>query len=133
MARLRESRNRCPHCLGQPAYRTESRERLPYLSMTLRLGKKQFATSTPLIFPARSHAKLKQLANVFVAEAGQKFGGAALFFLPWFQLFISCGISAIGEYSDHMPSSTRIPLTAQNSGQVLTVVRYCRPLMSPIE
>src|ERR1700757_2372175 len=76
------------------------------------IGQKHVATSTPLIFPARSHAKLKQLANVFVKEAGQKFGGAALFFLPWFQLFISCGISAIGEYSDHMPSfPTFRPLT----------------------
>src|SRR5262249_19941803 len=36
------------------------------------IGQKQFATSTPLIFPARSHAKLKQLANVFIAEARQK-------------------------------------------------------------
>src|SRR5262249_36986275 len=83
------------------------------------IGQKQFATSTPLIFPARTHAKLKQLANVFIAEAGQKFGGAALFFLPWFQLFISCGICAMGEYSDHMPSSpTSIPLTVVGAVQL---------------
>src|SRR5262250_2673532 len=69
------------------------------------IGQKHVATSTPLIFPARTHAKLKQLAKVFDAEAGQWFGGAALFFLPWFQLFISCGICAMGEYSDHMPLS----------------------------
>src|SRR5215831_4638819 len=76
------------------------------------IGQKHVATSTPLIFPARTHAKLKQLANVFITEAGQKFGGAALFFLPWFQLFISCGISSWGEYSDHMPlSPTSTPLT----------------------
>src|SRR5262245_10957801 len=100
------------------------------------IGQKQFATSTPLIFPARSHAKLKQLANVFVAEAGQKFGGAALFFLPWFQLFISCGISAIGEYSDHMPSSTRIPLTVVGGSKQWPGPNGCAilpPLMSPIE
>jgi hypothetical protein len=52
-----------------------------------------------LIFPARTHAKLKQLANVFVVSPEQKLKGAALFFLPWFQLFISCGISPMGEYS----------------------------------
>jgi hypothetical protein len=46
------------------------------------IGQKQFATSTPLIFPARSHAKLKQLANVFIVvivESGQVLMGAAVF------------------------------------------------------
>ncbi|HEY6366555.1 MAG TPA: hypothetical protein VI585_17370 [Candidatus Binatia bacterium] len=41
------------------------------------------------------------MANEFVVSPGQKFRGAALFFVPWFQLFISCGISPMGEYSDH--------------------------------
>src|SRR5262245_22195498 len=48
------------------------------------IGQKQFATSTPLIFPARSHAKLKQLANVFIliGEAGQMRGVLRSFFCP---------------------------------------------------
>src|SRR5262245_8708918 len=100
------------------------------------IGQKHVATSTPLICPARTHAKLNQLANVFVAEAGQELGGAALFILPWFQLFICCGISNVGEYSDHMPLSTGTPLTivggteqwpGPNGGAILP------PLTSPIE
>src|SRR5215468_4950340 len=102
------------------------------------IGQKQFATSTPLIFPARSHAKLKQLANVFIliAEAGQVRGGAALFFLPWFQLFISCGISALGEYSDHMPLSTGTPLTIVGGSKQWPGPNGCAilpPVTSPIE
>src|SRR4029077_6615813 len=71
------------------------------------IGQKQFATSTPLIFPARSHAKLKQLANVFIVvivESGQVLMGAAVFLGSRLQLFICCGICRLGEYSDHMPS-----------------------------
>src|SRR5262245_23675744 len=102
------------------------------------IGQKQFATSTPLIFPARSHAKLKQLANVFIVEAGQVLKGAAVFLLRWLQSFISCGMCPIGEYSDHMPSCllTGIPLTISggskqwpgpNGSAILP------PVMSPIE
>jgi len=40
-----------------------------------------------LIFPA---AKLKQLANVFVVEAGQVLMGAAVFLGSKLQLLISC-------------------------------------------
>src|SRR5262245_41866368 len=68
------------------------------------IGQKQFATSTPLIVPARTHAKLKQLANVFIAEAGLLLKGAAVFLGSRLQFFICCGICLIGEYSDHMPS-----------------------------
>src|SRR5262245_54924968 len=102
------------------------------------IGQKQFATSTPLIFPARTHAKLKQLANVFIAEAGQLLKGAAVFLGSRLQLFICWEICLIGEYSDHMPSCllTGIPLTISggskqwpgpNGSAILP------PVMSPIE
>src|SRR5215467_754332 len=105
------------------------------------IGQKQFATSTPLIFPARSHAKLKQLANVFfvvILESGQVLMGAAVFLGRRLQLFISCGICRLGEYSDHIPSCllTGIPLTISggskqwpgpNGSAILP------PVMSPIE
>jgi len=50
------------------------------------IGQKHVATSTlPCIVPERTHAKLKQLANVFIVVvvlSGQILGGAKLFTLP---------------------------------------------------
>src|SRR5262245_24751916 len=104
------------------------------------IGQKQFATFTPLISPARTHAKLKQLANVFIAvgEAGQVLMGAAVRFLRRLQSLISCGMCPLGEYSDHMPSCllTGIPLTISGGSKQWPGPNGCAmlpPVMSPIE
>src|SRR5262245_3982786 len=65
-------------------------------------------------------------------------GGAAVFLLRWLQSLICCGICAIGEYSDHMPSCllTGIPLTISGGSEQWPGPNGCAilpPLMSPIE
>ena len=78
------------------------------------IGQKHVATSTfPWIFPARTHAKEKQLTGLNIGVVIQIKKDVALFFLPVFQLFISCGMFLSDEKYDHIPSSpTSIPLTS---------------------
>src|SRR5215831_9697674 len=102
------------------------------------IGQKQFVTSTPLIFPARSHAKLKHWANVFIliGEAGQLLMGAAVFLGSRLQLFISCGMCRLSEYSDHRPLSTGTPLTISGGSEQWPGPNgsaILPPVMSPIE
>src|SRR5262245_17298120 len=69
-------------------------------------GQVHVATSIfPLTFPARTQAKLKQLANGLtrLGSAGHTNMGAALCFFPLLQSLISCGMCPMGEYSDHTP------------------------------
>src|SRR5262245_45666308 len=68
------------------------------------IAQKHVATCTPRIFPARTHAKEKQLANVAPGTSHVK-KDVAVCFLPLLQLFISCGMFVSSENSDHMPSS----------------------------
>src|SRR5262249_1900857 len=68
-------------------------------------GQRQVATSTPLIFPARTQEKLKQFANCVPTprSSGHTKYGASLFFFPLFQSLMACGMFPSGEYSDQTP------------------------------
>src|SRR5262245_18181767 len=65
----------------------------------------QTATSTPRIFPARTQAKLKQLAAWLPRprSAGHTCAGAALCLVDRLQSLIACGMCPWSAYSDHMP------------------------------